>query len=153
MRLLTVERAEVHNWLYDETGNDNVLEARGFARGHFGEFVKGAQIDDLDFMKRVEDRRRTPWSMEHGVWAISPRFHPQYRFFGCFATHNWFVALSKESRDVLERDDSWHSQIEKSLTLWGELFPGQIPFVRDTLPEFVSNAEKRDDRWPATFQG
>jgi hypothetical protein len=85
--------------------------------------------------------------MEHGIWSISPRFHPQYRFFGCFATQNWFVALSKESRDALEREDSWHAQIDDSLARWRELFPGELPFVRDTLHEFVSNAEKRDDRW------
>jgi hypothetical protein len=144
---LTVERVEVQNWLKDETGSDDELEARGHAKSHFGQFVRGERIDDLYFMKRVEDRRSSPWSMAHGVWAISPRFDPQYRFFGCFATYDWFVALSKESREALQREDSWHTQIDKTLTLWGELFPGRFPFVPDTLGEFVSYAEKRDDRW------
>jgi hypothetical protein len=148
VRYLTAERADIYQWLYDETGSDDDLRARGFARGHFGQFVKGMEIDDLYFIKRVEDRRRAPWSMEHGIWALSPRFEPQHRFFGCFATYNWFVALSKESRDVLEEhEDRWHEQIDKCLGRWDDLFPGKLIFLRPTLEEFVSNAEKLDDRW------
>lgn len=145
--MLTVERSEIWTWLCDDAGSDEVLEAKGHARGHFGQFVRGELIDDCEFMKRVEDRRLLPWSMSHGVWAISPRFRPQYRFFGFFVTKNWFVVLNKQSRDLLDQPHSWHAQIDRSQALWSELFPGQHPFVRDTLPEYVSNAEKCDDRW------
>src|SRR5262245_2862636 len=111
VRMLTVERTEIRDWLYDDAGNDSLLEAKGHAKGHFGQFVRGERVDDCQFMKRVQDRRRTPWSVSHGVWAISPRFRPQYRFFGLFATYNWFVVLNKESRDSLEQSDSWHVEI------------------------------------------
>ena len=147
VRMLTVERGDIHDWLYAEAVDEDLMEAKGHARGHFGQFVRGERIDDLDFMKRVEDRRRSPWSMEHGVWAISPRFRPQYRFFGVFATRNWFVVLTKHSRNALQEDNSWHAQIDRSLTLWRELFPGKLQHVVETLPEFMSNAEKCDDRW------
>lgn len=146
VRMLTVEQG-IHRWLYDEIDNDLRIDGRFHARGHFGQFVTGARIDDLYFMKRVEDRRLIPSCMEHGVWAISPRFQPQYRFFGFFATHNWFVVLIKERRDVLEQENSWHTQIDRSIGLWDELFPGRHPFVPEFLDRFVSNAEKCDDRW------
>lgn len=147
VRKLTIERREVHNWLYDEAGSSWTLEAKGHVRGHFGQFVCGEEIDDLDFMKRVEDRRTGHPSFAHGVWAISPRFRPQHRFFGMFATQDWFVVLNKESRDVLEKSDSWHTQIDRSLRLWGQFFPGLYPHVPNQLHQFMSNAEKCDDRW------
>ncbi len=145
--MLTVERSDIHAWLYDDAGDEETLEAKGHARGHFGQFVRGEPVDDCDFMKRVQDRRLLPWSILHGVWAISPRFRPQYRYFGLFVTRDWFVVLNKDSRDLLEQSDGWHAQIDRSLDLWHELFPGQLPFVPDSLHEFMRNAEKCDDSW------
>ena len=148
VRKLSVYR-ELHAWIYAEAEASNVtMEAKGHVRGHLGQFVRGELIDDYYFMKRVEDRRFPMAMFSHGIWAISPRFNPQYRFFGAFATYDWFVALNKQSRDALEQSEArWHAEIDTSTKLWSDLFPGRPVFIGDALGDFVSNAEKLDARW------
>jgi hypothetical protein len=145
-RLLSVE-TDVHTWLHDESKEP--LQAKAAIRVHLNRYARGQPVDDCDFMKRVEDRRRPSTPFSHGVWAVTPRFNPQYRFFGLFAVMDWFVILNKQSRDVLAQIDSrWHAEMDKSLKLWGELFPGRSPWIPERLHEFISsNAEKCDDRW------
>jgi len=141
---------DIDAWLYDDSAamSDEAMEAKGHARGHFGTFVRGEGVDDLFFMKRVEDRRLPAHLFSHGVWAISPRFDPQYRFFGGFATYNWFVALTKQSRDFLgQSDERWHAEIDSTRKRWAELFPGREVYLADRLDAFMSNAEKIDERW------
>lgn len=138
--------SELHAWLYDQASPGSA-RIKGAIRAHFGEFVRGGPIDDLDFMKRIEDRRNAPPTFTHGVWALSPRVNPQFRFFGFFAVPDWFIALCRQDRNLLNTDAAWHAEIDQSLALWGTLFPGRTPWIRDTLPEFLSNAEKYDDRW------
>jgi len=140
---------DVHSWLYKDDGQSAIVKTKGSIKAHFGEFVRGESIDDRHFMKRVEDRRHIPPTFSHGVWAISPRFNPQYRFFGLFAITDWFVILNKQSRDVLDESDArWHVEIDKSLQIWSRLFTDRHPWVADNLTEYVSsNAEKCDDRW------
>lgn len=137
----------VHRWLHHDHPPPT-MRTKDAIRAHLAEFVRGEPVDDLDFMKRVEDRRISPPTFSHGVWAISPRFKPQFRFFGLFAITGWFVALNRQSRDALKTDAAWHAEIDRSLEIWGDLFPGRVPWVRDRLSEYIpSNAEKRDDRW------
>ena len=139
--------SEMHVWLYEQEPNP-AMRIKDAIRAHFGEFVRGEPVDDLDYMKRVEDRRRHPVSFSHGVWAISPRFKPQFRFFGFFAIAGWFIALNRQRRDALTTDAAWHAEIDKALDLWGQLFPGRDPWLRDNLIGYIpSNGEKRDDRW------
>ncbi len=145
-RMLSVDSG-LHRWLFDLNPPPS-LATRAAIRAHLGEFVRGDPVDDLDFMKRVEDRRVATPSFSHGVWAISPRFKPQFRFFGLFAIADWFVALNRQNRDLLQTDSDWHAEIDKVLRSWAALFPGRDPWVRDHLREYIrSNAEKCDDRW------
>jgi hypothetical protein len=146
-RKLTVH-PDIHRWLYSAQ-TDPQIEYRAKVRVHLAQFVKGQPIDDRFFMKRIEDRRRSPWSMDHGVWAISPRFNPQHRLFGCFATLDWFVVLTKQSRDRLdESENRWHEQIDRCRRIWNTLFPSELPHVGSELVDYISsNAEHCDERW------
>jgi hypothetical protein len=147
VRMLTLTN-EMYQWLNGEEGS-GMPRLKGNIRAHLGVFVRGERIDDLDFMKKVEDRRRRTNQFSHGVWSISPRFNPQYRLFGYFATLDWFVALTQSSRDELAKSDArWHAQIDRCGEIWISLFPGRDPWTSDNLRDYVSrNVEKRDDRW------
>ena len=141
--------SDEYQWLYAEEPS-HLIRVKANIKAHLGEFVCGELINDRYFMKRVEDRRYPAHKFSHGVWAITPRLGPppQYRFFGFFAIASWFVVLRKQSRDFLgENDARWHSEIDNCTELWNELFPNRDPWIRDTLIEFVSKAEKLDDRW------
>jgi hypothetical protein len=140
---------ELSDWLHGPVTSGATAKAKAAARTHFGQFVKGEKIDDLDFMKRIEDRRRRPYDMSHQVWALCPRFIPQYRYFGVFVTRDVFLVCTKQSRDALgEHPNRWHRELEKTLRVWGSLFPSCLPHSGTELRDYVShNAEHRDDRW------
>jgi hypothetical protein len=124
------------------------MRTKDAIRAHLAEFVRGEPVDDLDFMKRVENRRISPPTFTDGVWSVGPRFKPQLRLFGLFAITGWFVILNFQYRDALTTDAAWHAEIDKALGIWAALFPGRHPWVQDNLHEYIpSNAEKRDDRW------
>jgi hypothetical protein len=119
-------------------------------RVHFGQFVKGEPVDDLFFMKRVEDRRcDRRYHFDHDVWSISPRFDPQHRFFGMFCAPDWFVAFSMQSRKHLaEHPDNWHVQIDKCARVWSSIFHEIRPYRGVSFADYVTeNGEHRDDRW------
>lgn len=147
-RLLTVERG-IYEWLHDTPLLEADQEMRAQARVNCGVFVLGHEIDDLNFMKRVEDRRKLPPSLNAGVWALSVRLDPQHRLFGMFAVQNWFVVLSRADRAALENSPQmWHAQIDLCVTLWTDLFPGRTPIISDNLGDYLSfNVEKCDERW------
>ena len=78
---------EVHAGIFKPVVGEALWKVKAQSRAHFGEFVKGNEIDDLNFVKRVEDRRQSPPSFADEVWSVSPRFDPpQYRYFGLFVT-------------------------------------------------------------------
>jgi len=140
----------LHRWLTEPVQGDVPNEVRAQARAHFGQFIKCAPVDDLYFMKRVEDRRRKPATFGHEVWSISPRFDPpQYRYFGVFVTQDWFLVCTRQARDYLDDiDRRWHREIDRTLKIWGILFPGEVPFGRPDLAGYISrNARHLDDRW------
>jgi hypothetical protein len=141
-------KTEIHDWLFDEQDRAAV-QLKAAIRAHLGEFVRGSPIDDLDFMKRVEDRRKKSYGFLHGVWSIRPNFRPQYRLFGFFVTKDWFIVLSKQRRDDLARsDEKWHAEIDRCKSSWEAMFPGRQAWTGDDVADFVSsNMEKRDDRW------
>jgi hypothetical protein len=147
-RKLSVEPS-IHAWLYENVLDDGEQDIRAQARANCGTFVKGHLINDLDFMKRVEDRRSRNNDFNHGVWALSVRFNPQLRLFGVFAIVDWFIILSKQKRDVLHLgDEKWHEQIGLCLSRFKTLFPGRDVWVKDNISEYLSfNVEKQDGRW------
>lgn len=147
VRMLSVH-FDLHDWLYAEP-SAVILDFKAGIRAHLGEFVKGELIDDLYFMKRVENRRKHSDVFGDGVWSFSPRFRPQYRVFGFFAITDWFVAMTQESRDVLEQSEArWQTQIDTCTGIWDSLFPGRSPWIQDRIEHYVSgNMEKIDDRW------
>jgi hypothetical protein len=141
---------DIHDWLTKPVASQALIKVKAQARAHFGEFVKGAPVDDFYFMKRIEDRRRCPPSFSHEVWAITPRFDPpQHRYFGVFVTQDWFLVCTKQSRDVLEQHDNrWHAEIDKTHRIWGRLFPQHSPHGGTQLRDYIStNAKHCDDRW------
>lgn len=82
-RMLTLV-PDLYEWVTRPVVSKALNQVKAQARVHFGQFVKGEQVDDCYFMKRVEDRRKDPPDFTHEVWAISPRFDPpQYRFLAC----------------------------------------------------------------------
>ena len=138
---------DLKQWMFADDSSF-VTRHRASVRAHLGMFVRGEPIDDLDFMKRVEDRRPRRSRFSHGVWSIRPSFLPQTRLFGFFAITNWFVILSQQSRDYLEKSEAhWHDEIDSCERSWSVMFPARDPWVRDELRQYMSNAEKRDDRW------
>jgi hypothetical protein len=147
VRSLSVEKG-LHEWLYAEQGLD-MPRQKANIRAHLGEFVRGEHIDDLEYMKRVEDHRNPSGLFAGGIWSIRPRFRPQYRLFGMFVITNWFVLLNQQNRDYLgESNEKWLAETRKCNKLWTELFPGRSPWISDDLGDFVSsNMEKCDDRW------
>ena len=141
---------EVHAWIFKPVVGEALAKVKAQSRAHFGEFVKGNEIDDLNFVKRVEDRRQSPPSFAHEVWSVSPRFDPpQYRYFGLFVTQDWFLVCTKRERDLLnEHDNRWHAEIDRTLRIWEKLFPGELPHSGNQLRDYVSNnARHLDDRW------
>jgi macrodomain Ter protein organizer (MatP/YcbG family) len=139
---------DVLDWLEAPVRSDAIAKAKAAARAHIAQFIKGEKIDDLHFMKRIEDRRRKPSSFDHQVWAFRPLFNPQHRYFGVFATKDWFVVCTKQSRDRLaEHDNRWHKEIDKTSRIWASLF-GLLPRGGATLGDYISqNAERCDGRW------
>jgi hypothetical protein len=100
---LTID-AELHDWLNDEASTSETwLKAN--IRAHLGEFVRGSPIDDLDYVKRVADRRMASRTFAHGVWSIRPSFMPQQRLFGIFAITDWCIVFTHQSRDKLAQSD------------------------------------------------
>lgn len=148
LRKLSIESG-VYEWMHQTSEAEDVLEMLSQARAHCGVYVRGSEIDDRDFMKRVQDRRRSPPSFGAGVWALRVRFNPQHRLFGFFALPDWLVVLRKQERGVLEEGaHRWHSEIDSCMQIWQELFPEKEPWVRETLGEYLLfNAEKCDGRW------
>jgi len=141
---------ELFNWLHAPVKDTGLNKMKAQSRTHLGEFVLGNHIDDLYFMKRVEDRRRTPPDFSHEVWSVTPRFPPpQHRYFGVFVSQDWFLACTKQSRDVLgEHDNRWHAEIDKTLRIWASLCPGLLPHSGSQLRHYISeNARHDDDRW------
>jgi hypothetical protein len=138
---------DVFSWVHESGRSEAMIKAKSASRTHFAQFVKGERIDDCLFMKRIEDRRKRN-SMGHQVWAVSPRFIPQYRFFGLFVSQNWFLVCNKQSRDFLDgHDDRWHKELDKSLRIWHSLFT-DLPYSGIELYDYISeNAEHCDDRW------
>jgi len=123
-------------------------QIRSIARTHFGQFVKGAKIDDCLFMKRVEDRRRGNSKFGHEVWSVSPRFKPQHRYFGMFAGWDHLAIFRKQPRDYFVKDpELWHVEIDECLKEWSRLFPGRRPYSGTDFSHYVTNGEHCDDRW------
>jgi hypothetical protein len=141
---------DLHDWLTKPAKQAALQRTKAEARAHFGEFVKGAHVDDCRFMKRVEDRRMTPPDFSHEVWSVSPRFsEPQYRFFGTFVTRDWLLVVSKQERAALDgHQNRWHQEISKVLRIWKSLFGNDLPHSGPQLRDYISmNAEHCDDRW------
>jgi hypothetical protein len=138
----------IHDWLMRPVQGDADVRLKAAVKVHFGQFVKGEEIDDLDYMKRVSDYRRGGDDFSAEVWSVRPDFNPKHRFFGAFFREDWFVILTKKSRDSLKRDEHWHSQLDAVCRDWDNLFPFRARHRGDALSNYVSfNAEHRDARW------
>jgi len=140
---------DLFEWLHSSVKSSAIGHAKSAARTHFGQFVKGAPVDDLDFMKRIEDRRRKPYDMSHQVWSLRPRFLPQYRYFGVFVSQDWFLVCNKQSRNWLnDHPKRWHNELDKALRIWGSFFSSDLPYSGNELCDYIShNARHCDDRW------
>jgi len=137
----------IHEWLHKPAKSQRIRELKAAARAHFSVFVKEQPVDDLNFMKQIEDRRGGP-KFTHGVWSFRPRFEPQHRFFGVFARPDWFIILNKQLRANLDSDARWHSSLDKTLQIWATMFPGLPVYTGTQLKHYVTNnASHQDVRW------
>ena len=118
------------------------------ARVHIGDFVKGKKVDDLNFMKQVENRRGGP-RFGSGVWSVRPLGDPQHRFFGVFALPDWFLIYCKQTRAKLAKHENrWHEELDKVLKTHSDLFPGFKVYTGTEFSHYVTrNWEHNDDRW------
>lgn len=138
----------VYDWLMRPAVGDAHIRLKAAVKAHFAQFVKGEEIDDLDYMKRVSDRRRGYDDFSAEVWSIRPDFNPRHRFFGAFFREDWFVVLTKKPRESLRRDEHWHTQIDTVCRDWDALFRFRTRHSGDGLFDYVTvNAEHCDDRW------
>jgi hypothetical protein len=140
--------ADIHVWLHNPAKSKGIQELKAADRAHFGVFVKEEPIDDLHYMKQVEDRRPGEARFGSGVWSVRPKFEPQHRFFGVFACPDWFVMLHKQLRKNLDMDARWHAALDKTLHKWSVMFPGGPVYTGTELKHYVTNnASHCDDRW------
>jgi hypothetical protein len=149
-RPLYLLRKPVGAWVTGAISTERQADLKARVRVHLGIFVKGQDVDDCRFMKRVEDRRvPATQKFDHDIWSISPRFEPQHRFFGTFALGDHFVVFCMQSRLALARNPSlWHTCIDKSVGAWDKLFPGLIRYYGSRFEHCVTvNGEHCDARW------
>lgn len=132
--------SDVYSWLYEEHEDEKLIRVLTNITAHFAEFVRGEVIYIPDFMKRIINQQK---QLSH-VWAITPRFNPQYRFFGLFAKPDWFIIFTKQKRDGFGKgnDAAWHREIDAVLEKWAGYFPDDFPLQRDRVNEYItSNVE------------
>jgi hypothetical protein len=138
----------VHAWLHQAAKTSRMQSCKAAARAHFGEFVKGYQIDDCSYMKQIEDRRDGAQRFNHGVWSVRTRFEPQNRFFGVFAVQDWFLVFRKQLRSNLKSDAQWHTELDKCIKIWRQLLPAANVYTGTELKHYVTtNASHCDARW------
>jgi hypothetical protein len=136
----------IYQWI---NANGRNAELRAAVRAHLGRFVKGEQIDDLNYMKRVSNRAAaTVDDFSDGVWSIRPLFEPKQRFFGAFPLPDHFIIFAMQSRRALNTDPQWNNQIRKVTRTWNAMFPGRRCFSGSAFAHYVTfNADHKDGRW------
>jgi hypothetical protein len=86
--------SSIYDWLMRPVQADADIRLKAAVKIHLGQFVKGEEIEDLDYMKRVSDRRKGGEDFSADVWSVRPDFNPRHRFFGVFFREDWFVVLA-----------------------------------------------------------
>jgi hypothetical protein len=139
--------ASIHDWLIQPETRDANIRLKAAVRAHFDQFVKGEEIDDLYYMKRVS-RRRDHHEFWDEVWSMRPDFNPRQRFLGAFFREDWFVVMTRKPREFFKYDGHWQSQIDLVRSVWDDLFPYRPRHRGNAFSDYVtSNAEHCDDRW------
>jgi hypothetical protein len=139
---------DIYNWLSQPVTGDRLAQLKAATKIHFGQFVKGEEIDDYYFMKRASDKRGGYDNFSGEVWSIRPDFMPRYRFFGAFFRTDWFVVFTKKPRDALKTDQQWHAQLDAVCRDWDSIFPYTYRHSGESLSDYVAfNAEHYDERW------
>jgi hypothetical protein len=139
---------DIHEWLMRPVTSEFLTRLKAAVKVHLAQFVKGDEIDDCEFMKRVARKRSGRNDFSEQVWSVRPDFIPRYRFFGTFFRADCLVIFTKMPRDDLNTDDKWHAQIDAVRRSWTALFPGHSSHSGDHFPDYVTfNAEHCDERW------
>jgi hypothetical protein len=137
----------IHDWLTRSARGDAHVRLKAATTVHFDQFVKGEEIDDLYYVKRV-GRRRDDHDFSDEVWSMRPDFNPRQRFLGAFFREDWFVILTRKPRNYFKRDEHWQAQIGVVRSTWDGLFRYQPRHSGDALSDYVTfNAEHYDERW------
>jgi hypothetical protein len=139
---------DIHDWLIRPVSSEFVTQLKAATKVHFGQFVKGEEIDDCEFMKRTSNMSRGHNDFTRGIWHIRPDFIPRYRFFGAFFRADWFVVFTKKERNAINTNQRWLKEIDVACRSWDALLPHNKPHSGNELSEYVTfNAEHCDDRW------
>jgi hypothetical protein len=136
----------IHEWMHNTTAKHQDLRAA--VRAHLGRFVKGEEIDDYRFMKRVSRRGISGDDFSDEVWSVRPNFQPKHRFFGGFILPDWLLITNYRRRDYLNSDQRWHVEIGKAQSVWNAVMPSITMVKGAKLSDYITdNAEHEDDRW------
>ena len=135
----------ISKWL-NESGN---ITLKSGVRSHFSVFVKGDDVDDLHYMKRVEYRSVSYNGFDDQIWSVRPTALPYQRFFGAFLSPDWLIILNMRARDELKyNDELWNRQIEKTRSAWTSIFSGIPCHAGTCFEDYVKfKSEHLDDRW------
>jgi hypothetical protein len=130
----------LHRWVHQHATKRAQIDYLANVRAHLGDFVKGALIDDEDYMTELKRNRRPS-----GVWEFRVRrFTPQCRILCAFAVPNWVVATHPRDRGELDNEGAWAAAIARVEREWQTLFPGFRWFTGQRFSDYVtSNTEER----------
>jgi hypothetical protein len=126
-------------WLKKDMEKPRMQENQAAVNAHLTEFIKGALIDNQDFMKCLDPNNE-------GVWALRVRYTTrgiQYRVFGAFINKDCFFATHLKERKEFLSYKHWEPEIKKVKYEWNKLFNGHLIIQKKSFKELVDNGEER----------
>jgi hypothetical protein len=128
----------LNRWLSTPATKQSVVEYYAKARAHLGRFVKGAIIDNEDYMKELARREKGRWR-GRGFWEFRISFEPKARVFGVFAGPDLFFATHPRDRDDLKWDKrKWEHALSRVEREWDTLFAGMRWWIGPSFSHYVT---------------
>lgn len=122
---------QVHAWVTERHSDPKWVAYKAQVRAHLSQFVKGAPVNNKEYMKRLRQRHDDPPE----IWEIRIIHLPQYRIFGAFYAKDHFVCTNVRERRKL----NFASAKLIADNRWNELFPGRARFSGTHFSHYVTN--------------
>jgi len=111
----------LHDWCH-QLDSRRSIDYKANIQSHLKQFVVGAEIDNCDYMKHLDDR----------IWEFRvqlERRKDNTRIFGAFVALNTFIAIRQELRSKID----WSKDVGKTLDKVSEFvsphrLPNPVPF-------------------------